>query len=94
MNFPFGTNGKFIILGVPILKHIRVVMQKLKFMQEFTFTIIVECLHSNVLAKFLMHNYAHAKHAKSRICSLKGFHSIIQVEIVHMTHLFDSNLYI
>ena len=25
MNFPFGTNGKFIILGVPILKHIRVV---------------------------------------------------------------------
>ena len=27
MNFPFGTNGKFIILGVPILKHIRVVSQ-------------------------------------------------------------------
>ena len=25
MNFPFGTNGKFIILGVPILKHIRVI---------------------------------------------------------------------
>ena len=24
MNVPFGTNGKFIILGVPILKHIRV----------------------------------------------------------------------
>ena len=24
MNFPFGTNGKFIILGVPILKHIMV----------------------------------------------------------------------
>ena len=24
MNFPFGTNGKFIILGVPVLKHIRV----------------------------------------------------------------------
>ena len=24
MNFPFGTNGKLIILGVPILKHIRV----------------------------------------------------------------------
>ena len=24
LNFPFGTNGKFIILGVPILKHIRV----------------------------------------------------------------------
>ena len=27
MNFPFGTNGKFIILGVPILKHIRVLHQ-------------------------------------------------------------------
>ena len=25
INFPFGTNGKFIILGVPILKHIRVI---------------------------------------------------------------------
>ena len=26
--FPFGTNGKFIILGVPILKHITVVTAK------------------------------------------------------------------
>ena len=24
MNFPFGTNGKLMALGVPILKHIRV----------------------------------------------------------------------
>ena len=24
INFPFGTNGKFIFLGVPILKHITV----------------------------------------------------------------------
>ena len=24
INFPFGTNGKFVILGVPILKHITV----------------------------------------------------------------------
>ena len=24
MNFSFGTNGKFIVLGVPILKYIRV----------------------------------------------------------------------
>ena len=24
INFPFGTNGKLIILGVPILKHITV----------------------------------------------------------------------
>ena len=25
INFPFGTNGKLIILGVPILKHITVI---------------------------------------------------------------------
>ena len=30
MNFPFGTNGEFIILGVPILKHIRVVNPELQ----------------------------------------------------------------
>ena len=24
INFPFGTNGKLMVLGVPILKHIRV----------------------------------------------------------------------
>ena len=26
INFPFGTNGKSIILGVPILKHITVII--------------------------------------------------------------------
>ena len=26
INFPFGTNGKLIILGVPILKHITVTL--------------------------------------------------------------------
>ena len=31
MNFPFGTNGKFIILGVPILKHIRVYTSIMRF---------------------------------------------------------------
>ena len=31
MNFPFGTNGKFIILGVPILKHIRVFISRLMY---------------------------------------------------------------
>ena len=24
INFPFGTNGKFMVLGVPILKHFKV----------------------------------------------------------------------
>ena len=25
INFPFGTNGKLMVLGVPILKHLRVI---------------------------------------------------------------------
>ena len=38
MNFPFGTNGKFIILGVPILKHIRVTLGFLQEMLPITRT--------------------------------------------------------
>ena len=30
INFPFGTNGKLIILGVPIMKHIMVYHNKTK----------------------------------------------------------------
>ena len=41
--------------------NIIIVMQKLKFMEEFTFAINVECLHSNLQAKLLMHNCARAK---------------------------------
>ena len=41
-----------------------IVMQKLKFMQEFTSAINVECLHSSLQAKLLMHKYARAKNAK------------------------------
>ena len=36
--------------------NIMIVMQKLKFMQDFTFAINVECLHSSLQAKLLMHN--------------------------------------
>ena len=42
--------------------NIMIVMQKLKFMQEFTFAINVECLHSSLHAKLLMHNCERAKH--------------------------------
>ena len=36
MNFPFGTNGKFIILGVPILKYFRVVLnESYSFISEY-----------------------------------------------------------
>ena len=50
--------------------NIMIVMQKLKFMQEFTFAINVECLHSSLHAKLLMHNCARAKHAKTCFCSM------------------------
>ena len=36
--------------------NIMIEIQKLKFMQEFTFAIYVECLHGNLQAKLLMHN--------------------------------------
>ena len=41
-----------------------IVMQKLKFMQEFIFETNVECQHSSLNAKVPMHNCARAKHAK------------------------------
>ena len=47
-----------------------IVMQKLKFMQEFIFEINVECQHSTLHAKALMYNCARAKHAKSCFCSI------------------------
>ena len=50
--------------------NIIIAMQKLKFMQEFTFAINVECLHSSLYAKLLMHNCARAKHAKACFCSI------------------------
>ena len=50
--------------------NILIVMHKLKFMNEFTFAIIVECLHSSLQAKLLMHNCARAKNAKTCFCSI------------------------
>ena len=46
------------------------IMQKLKFMQEFTSAINLECLHSSLQAKLLMHNCARAKNAKTCFCSI------------------------
>ena len=45
--------------------NIMIVMHKLKFMQEFTSAINVECLHISLQAKLLMHNCARAKNAKT-----------------------------
>ena len=50
--------------------NIMIVMQKLKFKQEFTSAFNVECLHSSLKAKLLMHNCARAKNAKTCLCSI------------------------
>ena len=47
-----------------------IVMQNIKFMQEFTSAINVDCPHSSLQAKLLMHNCALAKHAKAYFCSI------------------------
>ena len=53
--------------------YIMIVLQNLKFMQEFTFAINVECLHSSLHARLLMHDCARAKHAKHVFVAYKGF---------------------
>ena len=52
------------------LYNIMIVMEKLKFVQAFTSAVSVECLHSSLHAKLLMHNCAHAKLAKTCFCSI------------------------
>ena len=46
--------------------NIMIVMQKFKFKQEFTSAFNVECLHSSLQAKLLMHNSARAKKKNKR----------------------------
>ena len=80
-----GTANVFVDVNVDAKNHhfniplfvdknnIMIAMRKLKFMQEFTFAINVECLHSSLQAKLLMHNCAHAKYAKHVFVAYKGF---------------------
>ena len=63
-------NHNFNIALILDRHNIMIVMQKFKFMQEFIFAINVECLHSSLHAKLLMHNCARAKHAKTCFCSI------------------------
>ena len=51
--------------------NIMIVMQKLKFIQEFTSAINVKCLHSSLQAKLLLHNCAIAKNAKACFIAYK-----------------------
>ena len=71
------TSNVFVDVNVGVKNHnfkfplildkytIMIVMQKIKFMQEFTFVINVKCLHSSLQTKLLMHNCARAKNAKT-----------------------------
>ena len=70
------TSNVFVNVNVGVKNHnfkfplildkynIMIVMQKLKFMQEFTSAIDVECLHSSLRAKLLTHNCERAKNTK------------------------------
>ena len=76
------TSNEFVDVNVGVKNHnfkfplildrfnIMMVMQKLKFMQEFTFVINVECLHSSLQTKLLMHSCTRAKNAKTCFCSI------------------------
>ena len=67
------TSNVFVNVNVSVKNHtlkftlildkynIMIVMQKLKFMKEFTFAINVECLHSSLPTKVLMRSCACAK---------------------------------
>ena len=58
-------NHNFNIPLILYKKNIILAMQKLKFMQEFTFAINVHCPHSSLQAKLLMHYCAHTNHKKT-----------------------------
>ena len=67
-----GTKNNNVNIPLILDKYnIMVVMRKLRFMQEFTFAINVQCLHSSLHAKLLTHNCARAKHAKICFCNIK-----------------------
>ena len=56
-------------------------MRKLKSLQAFTSAIYVECLHSSLQAKLLMHNCARAKNAKTFLYHIKKFESSVEWKI-------------
>ena len=69
-----------------------IAMQKLKFMQEFTSAVNVECLHSSLQAKLLIRYCARAKNTKACFCSIQ---SNLKVQssgtYVRMMHIYKSN---
>ena len=67
-----------------------IVMQKLKFMQAFTFWF--QCRNSK--EKLPMHNCQRAKHEKHVNVAYKGVYMFSRAEKVHMIHIFNSNIFI
>ena len=64
-------------------------------MLESTITIIVEYLHSSLLAKLLMHSCAHAKHAKTCKFGIQKTSQVLSSgKCMHMMHIFNSNILI
>ena len=63
-------NFKFPLILDKYMYTIMMVMQKLKFMEEFTSAVNVECLHSSLQTKLLMCHSARAKNAKTCFCSI------------------------
>ena len=62
-------------------------------MQEFTSAISIACLRSKLLAKLLMHNFAHAKYAKTCNVALVGFYKCRRVENKCTgSHIFNSDI--
>ena len=71
VNVNVGTKYHNFNIPLTLDKHnVMIVTQKLKFMQEFIFTINVKRLHSSLQLKLLMHDCARAKHAKTCFCSI------------------------
>ena len=69
-----------------------IMMQELRFTQEFTFAVNVEGLHSSLHAKLLMHNCARAEHAKTCFYSMKRILKAQSSEKqVRMMHIYKIN---
>ena len=51
---------------------IMIVMENLKFMEEFALAINVQCIHSRLQTKVRMRNCARAKSAKTCFCSIES----------------------
>ena len=68
-------SAKNHIFNIPLILdkyNIMIVMKKFKFMQEFTFSINVECLDSSLQAKLLMRDGARAKMQKHVFIAFKS----------------------